>query len=62
MNKIQFRNSATEVTHEAALELWNENQKLYAYDEKNEVEYNIKTKHDLNLAISLDHVLFIINY
>ena len=60
MNKIQFMETAIEVTLAAALDLVNKVD-VFAYDDENKRVYKCLTKDDINLADKLEHVLFIVN-
>jgi hypothetical protein len=61
MNPVQLKGSATEVTTEMAIEIFMNNQKLYAYDQKLKIEYEVKDKKDLNDAIRDEDIFFIHN-
>lgn len=58
MNKIQFRESAVEVSPEWALENLH-NTDIFAFDIKNENEFKIVDMAHLIVSINKNHVLFI---
>jgi len=62
MNKIQFSDSATEVTIRMAKSILKKGKKpLYVFDPVYEIEYQILERTDLNYSVEMEHIFFIKN-